>query len=60
VKEIIMAKLGRPKTDNPKNKIITVRLRGEDFNALKKYVSEHNITITEAIVRAIKLMIEKQ
>ena len=55
-----MAKLGRPKTDNPKNKIITVRLRDEDFSALKKYVSEHKITITEAIVRAIKLMIEKQ
>jgi len=55
-----MAKLGRPKTDNPKINKITVRLKGEDFNALKKYVSEHNITITEAIVRAIRLMIGMQ
>lgn len=52
-----MAKMGRPKSASPKLKSVGIRLTDGDYEKLKKYASEHNLTITQAVLRGIKLLL---
>lgn len=54
-----MAKMGRPKSDSPKLKSVGVRLTDEEHEELKKYASEHDLTITQAISKGIHLLLKK-
>ena len=46
-----MAKIGRPRIENPKRNLITFRMRDDDRRAL-------NITISEALEKAVRNLIE--
>jgi hypothetical protein len=54
-----MGKMGRPKVVSPRLKSVGVRLTEEEYNKLKKYASEHNLTITELILQGIQLLLSK-
>ncbi|MBP3233036.1 MAG: CopG family transcriptional regulator [Eubacterium sp.] len=51
-----MAKVGRPKADNPKSIAIGVRLTVEDYEKLKNDVASHDITISEAVLQGLELL----
>lgn len=51
-----MAKPGRHKVDNPREKMAGVRLTVEEHQLLKERAAEHNLSITQAIAKAIKLL----
>ena len=51
-----MAKMGRPKSDSPKLKSVGVRLTDEDHEKLMKYASAHDLTITQALLKGIRLL----
>ena len=51
-----MANPGRHKVDNPRKKIVGIRLTGEDHQMLKERAAEHNLSITQAMTEAIKLL----
>ncbi len=51
-----MEKLGRPKSDNPSIHRVTVRFTESEYANLKKYAKTHNITLTQAVKRAICLL----
>lgn len=51
-------KVGRPKSDNPKNMTLRIRLDKQDYNFVKEYSEKHNIPQTETIRRAIKKLSE--
>jgi len=53
-----MAKIGRPRIENPKRNMITFRMRDADRRALNRYASMHNITISEALEKAVRNLIE--
>ena len=53
-----MAKIGRPRIENPKRNLITLRMRDDDRRALNIYASRHNITISEALEKAVRNLIE--
>jgi hypothetical protein len=53
-----MAKIGRPRIENPKKNMITFRMRDDDRRALNRYASMHNITISEALEKAVRNLIE--
>ena len=53
-----MAKIGRPRIDNPKRNMITFRMRDDDRRALSRYASRHNMTISEALEKAVRNLIE--
>ena len=55
-----MAKIGRPRIENPKRNLITItfRMRDDDRRALNIYASRHNITISEALEKAVRNLIE--
>ena len=47
-----MARTGRPKSDNPKNNLIGLKLT--------EYASRHGMTITEMLQRGIELQYEME
>lgn len=49
-----MPKTGRPKSDNPKDIRFSIRLDAETNDRLEKYAEENQITVAEAIRRAIR------
>lgn len=51
-----MAKMGRPKKDITKNNIIGIRLSDEDRARLMQYASEHELTITQVVQRALEVL----
>lgn len=53
-----MAKMGRPKVDNPKKKSIGIRMSDEEREKLLRYASEHNKTITEIVQEAVNRLYE--
>ena len=51
-----MAKMGRPKVDNPADKRVTVRFKDEEYNLLLEYAENHKMTIAQVI----RLAVERQ
>lgn len=48
-----MAKMGRPKKEQVKEKSIGVRLSDEQYKRLISYVAEQNLTITQTVQLAL-------
>lgn len=55
-----MAKMGRPKSDNPRVKSIGIRMLDEEREKLLQYASEHNKTITEVVLEAVNKLYEAE
>ncbi len=53
-----MAKLGRPKAENPKTFRLELMVNEEENNRVKKYASEHNMTIASVLRKGILLQYE--
>lgn len=47
-----MAKMGRPRLEIPRNERLHLRLTEQEYMDIKAYATEHNLTITQTIVRA--------
>ncbi|MCG8483650.1 MAG: ribbon-helix-helix protein, CopG family [Clostridia bacterium] len=56
----ITKKVGRPFSDNPKDKRLTIRLDKEHSDILEKYSEKNQISKNEAIRRGIKRLEEKE
>ena len=51
---------GRPKTDNPKDMDLKVRVDKSTNDALEKYSKKNNITKAETVRRGIKILLQKE
>lgn len=51
---------GRPKVENPKNHDLKVRVDEKTNEAIIRYAKKHNIARTEAIRRAIDLLLANE
>lgn len=51
---------GRPKSDNPKDVDIKVRIDQQMNKELLEYAQKNNLTRTEAIRRAIRMILGKE
>ena len=49
-----MVKMGRPKSDNPKNKRINLRLTQEEFDTILYVAESLNLTMSEAIIATME------
>ncbi|MGB4660726.1 MAG: CopG family transcriptional regulator [Mobilitalea sp.] len=54
-----MAKMGRPKSDEPKLKTVGVRLSEEDYIRLKEYALKHDMTMTEVMQEGMRKLLSK-
>jgi len=55
-----MAKVGRPKADNPKDERITLRLREEEMHRLSVYAEKMGITKSQAMEKALELLFDQE
>lgn len=53
-----MSQMGRPKSDNPKSKQVTVRLDKEHLEILKEYCEKECVDMAQAIRNGIKKLKE--
>ena len=51
-----MRKVGRPKLDVTKDRIVTVRVSDEEYHKLRNYSEKHQQTITETIKKGVELL----
>ena len=51
----IVARTGRPKSDNPKKNLIGLKLTEEEAANLREYASKHDMTITQVLQKGIAL-----
>lgn len=51
-----MKKIGRPKLDVTKNKVVTLRMSGEEYKRLRDYSEDHQQTITDIIKEGVFLL----
>lgn len=54
------ARTGRPKSDNPKNSLIGLKLTEDEATKLREYASKHGMTITEVLQRGIDLQYQME
>ena len=52
-----MAKMGRPKSVNPKKNRIGTRFTDEEMALLEQYARKHNLTIAQSIREGVKLLV---
>lgn len=50
-----MAKMGRPKADNPRTKCVLIRFTEDELSVLQKRASKYNLTIAEKVRKDLKL-----
>lgn len=56
-----MSKAGRPKADVKKEKVVSIRMKPEDYVKVKRYAESSNKTITQVMQEGVaKLLDEKE
>lgn len=55
-----MTKMGRPKSENTKKKVLSIRVSDQLYTQLLAYAKEHNMTTTKVVLRSIETFISKQ
>ena len=52
-----MARTGRPKSDNPMDKKVSVRFTNEEYEILLEYAKNHELSVTQAIKMSLSMNI---
>lgn len=55
-----MKKVGRPKADVTKEKVVSVRMKPEDYAKLKEYADSYEMTVTEVVQKGISIILDKE
>lgn len=53
-----MAKMGRPKVEEAKDRTITMRVTPAEYEAIKKYAQSHNLTITQLLQKGVEMVLK--
>ena len=53
-----MAKMGRPKLDNPKGYQVGIRFDAKEKQAMEEYARENQITLAETVRRAVRKVLK--
>lgn len=52
-----MARTGRPKSDDPMDKKVSVRFTNEEYEILLEYAKNHRLSVTQAIKMSLRMNI---
>ncbi len=55
-----MSKAGRPKAETKKEKIVSVRMKPEDYAKIKRYAESSNKTVTQVMQEGVAKLLEGQ
>ena len=54
-----MAKMGRPKSENSKKKVLSVRVEDSMYEQICDYAKKHNMTVTEVVLESLERLFGK-
>lgn len=52
-----MAKMGRPKSDNPKKKTLSIRVEDSVYERICDYAEQQHLTVTEVVLRGLEKLL---
>lgn len=55
-----MAKIGRPKAEEPKTASMFIRLLPQDKAAIEAYAREHKISQAETVMKGFNLLVQEK
>ena len=55
-----MGKVGRPKAEVTKEKVVSVRMKPEDYDKLKEYADSSKMTVTEVMQKGVSIILEQE
>lgn len=55
-----MARTGRPKSNDPKNYRVALRLTKSEFFTLKEFASRDNLTVAQVFRKSIDMMLNSK
>ena len=54
-----MARMGRPKLENPRREGVFIRLTKDEHTDITEYASSHDLTITQTLVQGFRKLQEQ-
>ena len=51
-----MAKVGRHKVEDPRDKMVGVRMTAQEYELLRERAAEHNLSLTQSMIESLKLL----
>lgn len=54
-----MAKMGRPKSDNSKRKVLSVRVEDSMYRRICSYAEQNQLTVTEVVLQGLDKVLSK-
>lgn len=54
-----MAKMGRPKSENSKKRILSIRTDDSLFEKICDYARKHNMTVTEVVLAGLERILSE-
>ena len=55
-----MAKMGRPKAEDPRKNRVMIRFTDTEYQKLKKCAEESNLTITETVRKGVEKLLDSK
>lgn len=55
-----MAKMGRPKADNPRTRNVGLRLTPEQYEELYAYSKKYGQTVTKTLLQGFAILLERE
>ena len=49
-----MAKIGRPKSENVKKKVLSIRVEDSMYKCICDYANKHKMTVTEVVLQGLE------
>ena len=50
-----MAKMGRPKKDNPTSRVISFKVKESEYHLIVEYCQAHNISVSQLIRMGVEM-----
>lgn len=54
-----MAKMGRPKSENAKKKVLSIRVEDSQYQRICAYAKQHQLTVTEVVLQELEKILTK-
>lgn len=54
-----MTKMGRPKSENSKKKVLSIRVEDSLYNRICAYAEQHQLTVTEVVLQGLERILSK-
>ena len=54
-----MAKIGRPKSENVKKKVLSIRVEDSMYKCICDYARKHKMTVTEVVLQGLEKVLNR-